>query len=80
MMSPAVSMALTFAAIAFAFFFPTLAMRETQKIIPDLPRKPLPYFGGTDDARIWAAALREKTMAGTAARPGATVTQFPVKS
>jgi hypothetical protein len=47
-----------------------------QQHVPDLP-KPVPFHGGTDDAKIWAAALREKVMAGSAARPGATVVQFP---
>jgi len=73
-MSAHLSMALTFAAIAFAFFYPALFMRGgRQVLVADVERKPLPkYYGGTDDAAEWGRALRERVW-----QPSATVTQFP---
>ena len=70
--------ALTIAVIAAALFGPALLARQTQPLIAPVEKKPLPPFhGGTDDAAEWAAVLREKVLAGTAARPGASVIQFP---
>ena len=68
--------ALTIAVIITALFGPALLARQTQPLIAPVEKKPLPKYG-TDDAAEWAAVLREKVLAGTAARPGATVVQFP---
>jgi hypothetical protein len=62
-MSVHLSMALTIASIAFAFFYPVLFMRNgTQPMMAELPpRAPLPKYG-TDDPRDFAAALHEPTI------------------